>query len=57
MITRAERYTIDTALGILERELKIPDEYVVDPSTPKSYFQLRLAPKEHEVFAAEYRNH
>ena len=56
MITKDERYTINTALGILERELYVPDVYVTDPSTSKSYFRLRLSEREHEVFAAMFLN-
>lgn len=54
MITKGERYTINEALGILKRELQTPDIYVTDPSTPKSYLQLRLSEREHEVFAAMF---
>lgn len=54
MINKNERYTIDTAIGILERELKSSDLYVTEPTAPRQYFQLRLAEKEHEVFAAMF---
>ena len=54
MITKTERYTIDSALGILERELQLPDVYINEPSTTKSYLQLRLAEREYEVFAAMF---
>lgn len=56
MISQEERYTIDSALQILERELKVPDSYINDPEASKSYLRLRLAEKEHEVFAAMYLN-
>ena len=56
MITKDERYTINTALGILERELYVSDVYVTDPSTSKSYFQLRLSEREHAIFATMFLN-
>ncbi len=42
---------IESALEILENRIKQPNHYITSPSDTKAYLKLKLAEKQHEVFA------
>lgn len=51
MITTTEQATIDQAVAILARELRVPGVALRGPMAVKQYLTLQLAALEHEVFA------
>ena len=47
----ADNAIIESALNILHSRMTLPDTYITSPQDCKNYLKLKLAEKEHEIFA------
>jgi len=50
-ITTTENAIIQNALNILESRIQLPTDYLTSPSDTRRFLRLKLAEREHEVFA------
>ncbi len=50
----ADNAIIESALEILANRIKQPDHYITSPNDTRAFLKLKLAEREHEVFAVMF---